>query len=228
MTIQVGMVGKDGIVLASDTCMVELDSIYNTINGRKLFPLDSQKVIWGFAGDESAYRCGQQLEADFHNNNFYLGDIQKSLEKSGDAAFRKESERPRFKPDINRRLLVVFYGNQVEGIELWELKLQEKGSVANRITGKAVTGDKSNTARFFCHYYSEFLTIGSLLQLAAHIVLMAHERNTLLIEGLDILTVTKDGYRWIGAEEKEAIQRRSLLLHESIRKQLTEAPDVIG
>jgi hypothetical protein len=140
---------------------------------------------------------------------------------------KRERERiGKFNPDLNRRLLVVFHGDQIEGLELWELKLQVKGCAANRITGKVVTGDKNNTARFFSHYYRDSLPTQSLLQLAAHIVLMARERNTLLIDGLEILVISDDkSCRWVEGEEKEDIKRRSLFLHESIRKQLTEAPE---
>ena len=227
MTIQVGMVGTDGIVLASDTCMVELDFTYNTINGRKIFLLDAYKVVWGFAGDESAYRCGQQLEEDLDAHRFDFRNIGKSLERSGDDGFRRESERvSRFRPDINRRLLVIFYGDQVQELQLWEVKLQQKGTVANRITGKVVTGDRNNNARFFASYYQDSFSTERLLQLAAHIVLMAHERNTLLIEGLDLLVIGRSGCKWIEGQRKEIIQRRSLSLHELIKKELTQVPEI--
>jgi hypothetical protein len=239
MTILVGLVGSDGIVLAADSRMVgpaqhvgECDGISSIW---KITDLAQHSVAYAAAGDRVAWRAGRVLSETLDENQFDFARIQTSLENIGSKAFRHERAAieetytdeqdrrafltPIIDESVPRGLLVVFHGSQVRARQLWGLNLQPRTSFAQRLN-KAIYGAIGNLARFFGEYFTEQTPIAKLQLLAAHTVLTAHRLNSMMIEGLQIALFDGNGYRLIGHEEISELRQQSEALDASIRNQL--------
>ncbi len=121
---------------------------------------------------------------------------------------------------VNRRLLVVFYRSEPQ---LWELEISSS-CVARLITDKVVAGDATNLARFFSQRYFERRPIEQLQFLAAHLILMGHALNPLMIGGLEIL-ICKQGSQagHLAEDEVRDLREKSRSLDEQIRERLMAA-----
>jgi hypothetical protein len=238
MTILVGLVGSDGIVLAADSRMVrpalhvgEADDISSIW---KITHLAQHSVAYAAAGDYVAWRAGRVLSQTLDENRFDFAHIGTSLEDIGSKAFKHErtaiketyaDEQDRFAllkqidESVPRGLLVVFHGSQVQARQLWGLNLQPTTSFAHRLN-KAIYGAIGNLARFFGDYYDVETPIAKLQFLAAHTVLTAHRLDSVMIEGLQIALFDGDGYRLLGPGEISGLRQRSEALDASIRNQL--------
>jgi hypothetical protein len=239
MTILVGMVGSDGIVLAADGRMVrpashagEYDDISSIL---KITHLAQHGVAYAAAGDYIAWRAGQILSEALDDGQFDFTHIQRSLQSVGLKAFEyergaivntytDEQDRnallTRTTDQLPRGVLVVFHGDQVPRRQLWGLNLQPTTSFAQPLN-MAIYGAIGNLARFFGSYFIEQTPIAKLQFLAAHTVLMAHRFDSLMIEGLEVALFDTNGYQRLDPEEISALRQNSEALDALIRRQLS-------
>ncbi len=172
MTILVGMVGSDGIILAADRRMVhpaasvqELDDISGI---RKIIHLPAHAVTYAAAGDEISWDAGSLISAALDDGEFDFDHIGRSLEDCGSHAFRdrrtaietiytdteeRQIRLGHINTDFPRGLLVVFHGSQVSSPQLWGLILQPARCFARRIEQYAIYGAIGNHARFYGKYF---------------------------------------------------------------------------
>ena len=216
MTLLVGLVGSDGIVLAADKCLIapaQLETdIDERMGGRKIEYLDKHKVAYAYAGDKRALELADGLAARL-DNGFDYGNIRRSLElvaKDVMSAVPAGYERL-----ATRSLFVVFHG--MPEIQLWNLRVTSNSPSASRVDGIAVAGASGNSARFFEHYYRYGLPIEKLKPLAATIILAGHEIDPHIIEGLDLAIFDKDGLHWIAESEKNRLRAGWMAIDDSIR-----------
>lgn len=228
MTLLVGMVGIDGIVLAADKCMIEFGKAENEYPDRagirKIVPLEEHKVTYAFAGDSITVAVGKDLTARLENKTFDFTNIETSLVEIAKASRNEEIAKRMYTAtpvdaNIRRCLLIVFYGHQVSTPQLWKLVIEHDSS-AWPVSGSVVGGARSNGARFFECYFQYGQSIEKLKRLAAHIILTGKKVDSLCIDGLDMVVFDAGGYRSIEGDELEDLRRSSHKLDESIRSQL--------
>src|SRR5271163_4233158 len=62
VTLQVGMIGKDGWVLASDRVRIDTEGIRVRSHIQKIFMLESEGLSYSFYGDDLAIITGDRLQ----------------------------------------------------------------------------------------------------------------------------------------------------------------------
>jgi hypothetical protein len=224
MTLLVGMVASDGIVLAADQRMVqpatqegELDDCEGIC---KIVTWQNHKIAYARVGDRISKMVGTRLSEHLEAGKFNFNNIGPSLET---LAIEVRDEEQRLSPrkpfdGQERSLLVVFYGTPER--QLWRLRITPPDIAAERIPTISIQGALGNTARFFCSYYRPNLPISKLLPLASHIVLMGHRIDSLMVEGLDIATFDSDGFHFLSEDQKAPLRERSTRLDVLSRKRL--------
>lgn len=223
MTLLVGLVGNDGIVLAADKCLIEFAEKENDCNdvvgGRKIFQLEGHKAVYAYVGDWATLLVGRELTLCLDDGRFNYRDIRTSLEEIAAKGFRDAvnfvPQRP-FSADIRRQILAVFYGAEVSEPQLWGVTIGRIPSAA-QVDGISIAGAMGNTARFFAHYFEYNRPVANLTRLAAHVVLMGHKDG--FIDGLDVVTVCGGTLQWYTEDEKEPLRKLSEGLDTNLRKQ---------
>ena len=228
MTILVGMIGSDGIILAADQCMVtpaqkETD-FDDRVGIRKIVNLDNYGLAYDGVGDRYTAAVGKKLSAMVMAGDFTFDDIAASLEAVARAAITEEIEKLpspySFDYELHRSLLIVFYGPQISERQMWVLRIVHAYHEAIRIHGMTINGAMGNAARFFGRYFQGFMPVDTLKLLAAHIVLTAHHFDSLMIDGLDIAEFDSQGFRLVTEEEKQSLRTKCNELDLAIRNRL--------
>jgi len=224
MTILVGMVGLDGIILAADQKLVDpaeddkdLDDCSDIL---KIRHLGRQKIVYAGAGDYIPWQVGRHLG----DPGFDFGAVSDSLQTLAEQTITAEKRKytpNNFPEGIRRSLLVAFYGDQLPEPQLWSVKILAPpfDCVVDRIRGIAFEGALGNRARFFGHYFKP-APISKLKLLAAHIVLTAAQFDSGMIGGLDLATIDGAGCRLADEIEKQSLREKSEKLDRSIRDHL--------
>lgn len=227
MTILVGMVGSDGIILAADQCRhadpQSENEIYDRMGSPKITHLPKHSVAYAVAGDDLTDRLGMELSAVLDSKGLddpsSIESLLCSLQAAADAKLQAEFPG-RSWPDCRRSLLILFYGTPEP--QLWSLKLNMGFPSAKRVSGMAIGGATANSARFFECYFQANKPIKKLLPLASHIVLTAGRLDPLTIDGLDVALLNDGVYRLLNESEKDRLRERSRRLDLLIRQQLFE------
>jgi len=218
MTLQVALVGTDAVVLASDRCMTRFTIARDTSQTLKIVDDPVISMVYSFSGDNCAYLAGEDLRLKLRTG-FNMDDPRLVLAEQANARYAQESQRPKWIAQVDRRLLVILY-NRPEIPALWEVEVSES-SVARPITNKVVAGDGANTARFFTEqYYSSGKRAADLKLLAAHTILMGHERNQPLVEGLEMVVVRPGKCERVPQHELDTLSAHSNALDQTIRSAL--------
>ena len=180
VTFQVGMVGIDGVLLASDKLVTEApineQSVRQTYLSDKITVLDEENLAYCWAGDDLCDSLCNRVRSELKKSP--ERDFKDQLIECG----QLELQTKRRAPD-GRELkggVIFFVRRFPSGVELWKLSTNTS-PLANLIRDKTYAGDPTNAARFFVEYYfpSERLRpIRQLIHLAAHSVLMAAKLNT--------------------------------------------------
>jgi hypothetical protein len=170
VTLQIGLVGSDGIVLASDTCMTYFNNKATAPSAtRKIMVCGNDAVA--FAGDACSYLTARDICDKLKAGTFDYDEIEKSLYPIANARYKSEAEhlKEKWTPYAPREILTVLKGR------LWRMDIRQDSCVHN-IYNMNVTGDDGNTARFFAtRYWDIRKPVEELKLLAAHVLNMGHE-----------------------------------------------------
>jgi hypothetical protein len=227
MTLVVGAVGSNGIALAADRLFLDPprddSEIDDRMDGGKLVALETHRVVYGFAGDFISQLVGEELKDKLGGETGQVTSIDLFLQDIANQVVTRElNKNVNLNLVAKRKLLVVFYGEQVTEQQLWSLDIRPNTSQAERIYGLVVAGARGNAARFFQHYYRYNLPVESLKFLVAHIVLAGHSWNG-DIDGLDVALVGKSiGFNWLQEDEKSILRERFSKLDDIIRSSLLD------
>lgn len=225
MTLLVGMVGSDGLLLAADKARVRPANNETQMDdkmlGRKITHLEKHEVVYAVAGDELTDALGVALLDALDSGSI---EFSGGLERSLIAVVERKMAELRAKGDtrlepIERTAIVVFYGPQVSEAQLWRIRMRANPA-ATRVDRMAIAGGEGNSARFFESYYEPNLPIRRLLPLASHIVLMGHRIDSLMVEDLDIATFDSDGFHWFTEDQKAPLRETSRRLDALIGRRL--------
>ena len=223
MTIIVGMVGVDGIVLAADqraTRNAQREDEFDDHMGiRKITHLEQHGVVFAGVGDDVTREAGKRLADGINTGVFRFANIERSLENIV-VEIVAITHPCRFENKENRSLTIGFHGNKVSKAQLWYAQIGPPPHCVYRIVGAAVSGAIGNRARFFDSYFRANLSVERLIFLASHIVLNANRFDPAMIEGLDVAIFGRNGLRLLDETQKDALRVRSREFDNLIRREI--------
>jgi|HubBroStandDraft_6_1064221.scaffolds.fasta_scaffold09846_8 hypothetical protein len=195
MTMQVAMVGMDGIVLASDT---KWQSTLTRGNLRSRHTSGSSKIA---ISDELsvAIACAQNMETAYAIADAVIAELSGSdwdfpinpMEQIGQRFLDASGERNSF------QCLVV---TARPSLRLFQLESACVNGVPNKamcheIKNKAINGDNANAAVFWAERYYKMKSVQALMRLAAQLIVDSAKLNSGFIGGLEIVICDGGGIR---------------------------------
>lgn len=229
MTIQIAMVGTDGLVLAGDTKWSWTNEPIHWTQGSSKIKIDPDR--------KTAVSCARNMETAEPIAEAILGlsgDVWKQPRAHIGLAAQPVVDKAPYRKDaqcliVRAGILDRFYRLQVATINGVPNQV-----VCHEIADKAVVGINNNAAIYWMERYYEKRPVGQLIPLAAQLVVCSAKLNSAMIGGLEIVVCLDSGIRRlsdesIGELESDA-SRFDKAIGKSLRrnKQFTYAPNVIG
>lgn len=223
MTLQVGIVGTDGIVLASDRLVnTDTGNGYTRTESTKCF--SGVKTICCWSGGELAKRTALNVQATSWSAEV---NKQSQLIESGNSAWKtvygaNSPVIPALQRPSNK--VLVAYS---ETAELWELDVFEQ-CVPTRVFDVICAGDVTTTINHLLNHYSPKTKQPTerLIILAAHAICMGHRENSGSIAGLEVAIIPKGGQAYfLSSEQEQELQSISDSICESIGNLLIQPFD---
>ena len=221
MTFQIGMVGSDGVLLASDLKRVHeglIGAITRFSSEQPKIHIFHSGLAYCCAGDEFAEVAARKFCEQADNLKDHP-QIHSRLIESGEYAIR---ERASSRDHGMRQFASILFAirSAIGRFELWCLDLNwddARGAMAEPVCGKRINGDQANAAGFFVErYFRRGRPVQELTPLAAHTILVAHVLNTAGIDGLEIIRCTAEGCKKVSQDEIETLTERSRKLDAHI------------
>jgi hypothetical protein len=226
MTFQIGMLARDGIILASDMKATKEPLRRNgtrrssLVEKIELFP----DFCYCCSGDnltEEIARDIASILAVRHKDGTTVKGLAPQIQTAIVAQCKKFD---RGMDSINGEVLLGLRTAQ-KGFELWQILITPPtAGYPKRLLDKGTQGDYANSAHFFIErYYPKPISgtlVVQLLPLAAHCILMAGEMCDLYVDGLEIAICTESEVRKLTGEEIESLTRTARELDERIRSTL--------
>lgn len=215
VTFQIGIVGSDGVLLASDRLVTRLVPCRMTSRMEKIIVREDIGLAYCCSGDDD-FAATMGIVMDAHKANSSM-PIDLRLSETLD-----EARVGRNTLGCGSILVACLTQNETQ---LWKFGLttQIRPDPPCRMRDRWIIGDETNTAIFFSEKYlpiSPQLPLERLLPLAAHTILMAHEMNPTGVDGLDITLCTREGFRVLKEDELSHLARQSGNLDTYIRAHL--------
>ena len=192
MTLQVGLVGNDGVVMVSDRLKQSFEHGARSLSlTSKFFSNPHLTCCW--SGDIVAEYAANAVAAI---NNWPAIDsgkesIRAALIAAGERGWQQSESTGAQRVNVNRKVMVAF----PKTASLWLLEVGQ-ATIANPCLDRQVAGDIENTARYFINKYAEGCqkrSIETLITLAAHVVLAAGEENPHGVDGLEVIVIPRGG-----------------------------------
>jgi hypothetical protein len=201
MTMQVAMIGSDGIVLASDLKWVTNISTYPP---RRTHHFESKIRIHGgiaisCAGEMlDSLRLADEIISHWHEGE---GNALRCV---------RACENPPLQYIGRECILAVASSRRL--IHLQEILMEDGDSgkrwqfLVNRAQRVQTAGDEGNDARFWLRYYDTSLSVEELKGLAAHLVVEAQNFNNAMIGGLEVVVSNDAAFRQLSEEECQRLE----------------------
>lgn len=238
MTMQVGMVGTDGVLIAGDTKWMKepklegrfWDGGRTGFNSPKIKISHERGMAISRARDmETAVHVSEEIISRLRDDE--INSPVEAIERiARDLLYRYGDQRPAHclialtKPNPK---LFLFQFATVDGE--WAPFCQPMETIA-------IAGDNVNPAIFWAErYYEPGHSIRQLIPLAAHVVVCAHTLNTATISGLEIVLCDSSGIHRLSDDsirelELKAKEREKDIgsLFVNYRQEFSYAPNVVG
>jgi hypothetical protein len=229
MTFQIGMVGSDGILIASDQKAGRWERYKTTSHVTKVFCDAELGAIYCGSGSDVAVRAGKRtIEIALSEPNL---PMSKCAEKAATEVWIQRYENPEFTGQPQEESVVIARVTDSNS-DLWYVKVGNP-SLCKPILDRVNIGDVSNASIFFSERYFPGMSekrppIARLLPLAAHIVLMAGKLNPTGVDGLEIAICRVGECRKLEENELAPLRDFSNRIDDLFRLELFNAPNVIG
>ena len=227
MTLQVVLRGRDGVVIASDTCVSSRPEEMDVTDSNSKMVV-KPRFVCTFAGDDCAQSIATEITAEvgdfgFENSTTFIEKVNESL--------RKYIAGPRlFRQSEYRKLLWIQILNSSE-IVIWAASYccEVNGPVFNliapQIQNTIFAGNEGNPARYFVeHYYKKnsMKTVSGLTKMAAHVILTGHIFNSAGVNGLEMVVGNSNGFVPVPLEEIQDLAKLSRAIHEGNDSHFTD------
>ena len=216
MTMQVGIVGSDGVIIASDTRWFDESGAYRE-------PWDSSKLTINHDCGLVVSRSGKMLTAEILANEVVAATLENPrwIDEIGGKPRLEESVLKQIQKGSEPcQCLVVFTKPQ---IKLWRFQIvrigNDWGLHCDEVRGKVFAGDCKNLAMFWIDKYyprNPKVPINQLVPLVAQFLITAHSLNTSGIDGLEIVLCSENGIHRVADEVTAELEIRSRQREESI------------
>jgi len=223
MTMQVAMVGSNGVVIAGDTRWTHFPALRpNQLWATGTYGTNSPKITIDYERGiavsaaremETAMRLAQEIAA-----HLPVGQFENPVSWVEDAGSRvlNEVRSERNTPDehIEAHCLIVVR-RPVHRLFRFQFALVDGqwGSFCQEMTRLAIAGDNVNGAIFWPEaYYNSYpyatrrIPVKNLIPLAAHTVVLAHRLNPVTISGLEVVFCDETGFHRLSKESKESLE----------------------
>ncbi|HEY6769054.1 MAG TPA: hypothetical protein VI386_30290 [Candidatus Sulfotelmatobacter sp.] len=203
MTVQVGMLGSNGIVLASDTKwnrepLKTLEDSRDDYGSSKIKISDSRRIAVTCARD--------MLAASFLASALMDGlkpevweDAEIPIRDIGCAAMATQRH-------LNVECLVALAAPN-PCLYMFQYANQGTHVLSVRISTRIHIGDSTNPAKYWSLRYYRRLPVKRLMRLAAQVVTDAHEMNTATVDGLEIVYCEHDsGFHRMSDRENRKLE----------------------
>jgi hypothetical protein len=218
MTLQVGLLGSDGIVLASDRLVSQWEGAgFSQIRTSKM--LQGDGVLCCYSGDLVSEHAANNIRSlRFAGGKEHVRDALKDAANRAWQDIGIPGELHEWQP--TRKVIVALWR---PALALWVVHVSPR-STANEVLDKVIAGDDKNTARHFFNNYVPYppAPVDDLIGLAAHIVLTGGKENPSGVKWLEVAIVPKDGSPVFLSEEQEVdLERLSDDLDLTIKHKLS-------
>jgi hypothetical protein len=196
MTLQVALVGTDGIVVASDKKVNLLNQNFNTTAIRSKILINSdRKIAACWSGEQSpSYSLAEHIVLKMND-----ADLQFPYHPLRMASNEILSRRGIHGEEYgSAEVVVITIQNEPKA---YEITAARDRCDCFEAPDKIVKGHIANPALFFTERFYERLPISALLPLAAHAIVTAGKINPRGIEGLEIIRCTNDGFNPLSNSE---------------------------
>ncbi len=227
MTMQVAMVGTDGIVLAGDTKWSWSNEPIHWTQKSSKIKIDPEHRI--------AVSCARNMEVAQPIADAIIGLPEDAWKQP--RAFIGLTAQPIVDKALSRKdaqcliiragMLRHFYRLQVATINGVPDQV-----ICHEIDDRAVAGNNNNAAIYWMERYHEKRPVGQLISLAAQLVVSSAKLNSAMIGGLEIVVCLESGIHRLSDESIDELETDAKRFDESIgkslrrNKQFTYAPGV--
>jgi hypothetical protein len=188
MTLQVALVGTDGIVLGSDRqknfLPPDAGAVTTSSLVSKIFRNDSRGVMASWSGANPAIEVAKRVVA-FPDNEIRS---PKALEDLAKEVFEDESTKLGMEYPASEVLLVT----KSDVTKIYQLIVQ-KQPACWPVLDKVIAGNSANVAVYFVQRFYRKLPMVELLPLVAHTILEGGRTNPGGIQGLEIVCCSEAG-----------------------------------
>ena len=224
MTLQVILVGSDGVVIASDTCVERVDRERRrwyriTESSRKIIILP--RLAYMFAGDDCAKEIGAVVAKQIIETPKPLP--YDFIEKAANEALEPYTKNPAFRDDYRKIIWVQAEGDKGDKFSVWPISCDrgDKQFVSWTCDSDgrccACAGDEFNPARFIVDYYYKKYpkprTVSNLKKMAAHMIVTGREFNSGSVCGLEMAVGYNGGFTPVPQEDIQTLIKQSQDLH---------------
>jgi hypothetical protein len=216
MTMQVAMVGTDGIVLASDT------SWANTLRAMTSNSRDTSSSSKIFDNGVVAIACARNMETSLPIARAILAEMDDDKWKNNTCGYIELIAGRILAMAEDRADIQCLITTAQPTLQLLHLASGVKlngvpASVyCRRISDKAVAGDTANAAVFWSERYYRRTSISSLVPLAAQVVVDAGKLHPGYISGLEIALCDGGGIRRMSNDAIVALEMEAKKRGETI------------
>jgi hypothetical protein len=225
MTFQVGLVGSDGLVIASDRLLQQIENGGRSASLSSKF-LSGDAVICCWSGDSVAEHIANVVRGlSWGDVSSERESVREMLKCAGDMAL-SEMEQDHMRKGwvmdlrVTRKVIVAFRDM------LWLLDVRSPASIANQVYDRVVAGDADNTARCFANKFAlgcQKRPVKELVRLAAYAVLAAGDENPHGVRKLEIVVIPKGNSPiFLASEHEQELEDLSNQLNISIAEHLFE------
>jgi hypothetical protein len=209
MTMQVGMVGKDGVLIASDTLWQNTDvnqysDSRDTTHATKIEKNYERGIAIACARNmELASRVAKDLIREMSDDDW--GESERAVAIANKALGEARSQRQEF------QCTIITTKHQQRIVKLYAIQGSSHKAQFQSCHPTVFAGDMTNTAKFWSErYYSSWSgslrPIHELIPLAAHLIVSAGEIGPGAVNGLEIVVCDPSGLRHLSDESIEELK----------------------
>jgi hypothetical protein len=226
MTLQVALVGTDGIVLASDMKVSDITSgVLRTFVSSKIQFSPNRKLVVACARDDSSLVAGKRIVRELESQN--PGRLCVKMETIGEEVIANKTSTGK-----DGEVIAI---SLADLSQVFHLRITSTFQRCMPVFDKAVAGHDTNSSIFFAQRYYQRRPVNELIVLAAHVVQFGAKLNSSGIEGLEIIVCQPSGFHQLSPDSIAALEARvdecdTTLGHSTLSplQKLTYIPDVIS
>jgi hypothetical protein len=227
MTMQVGLVGIGGIVLASDTRITrEPDGMTTKDIGRAVRCASACSKIEFSDNRSLAVSCAEDADAACLVARHIISDLTEeelaNPETIPDAIVQiAESTLSQEKQRVQCLIVLAAQGGLLFRLQFGQVDIKNPDSAWKAECGHCVdrgfAGDVTNPSVYWAErYHSEFLPVEQLVPLAAQLIISAHLLNSGFIDGLEIVVCKDSAIVPVPPERVNELRRKAIELDRTI------------